>query len=107
MRRRILTDALRLDSLRERHRRPACSRSRDPLIVAIREAAFKVRLYPDRTRLHVPGAIGGLSVQEIFRSPHVDRIGGRHPAGGGRSTNRPTPGGNIHPPVFLLVPSSP
>src|ERR1700716_3174387 len=105
MRCRILADALRLDSLSERHRRPACSRSRNPLIVAIGESALKVGLYPDGTRLHVPGAVGRLSAQQILRSLNIDRIRGRYLAGGGERVERLTRGIGIRTHGGQLVPA--
>jgi hypothetical protein len=50
----ILADALRLHRQTERHGGPTRPGGRDPLVMRVREAAFEVRLQPDRAGRYVP-----------------------------------------------------
>lgn len=55
----------RLHCDRKRHACPRGSCRGDPLIVAVREAAFKIRLNPDGAGFHMPRAIRGLRAKKV------------------------------------------
>src|SRR5450432_851448 len=59
----------------EGHRRPRGSGHRDPLIMPVRKAAFKVRLEPNGARLHMPRPISGLRPQQVS-GPRLENFGG-------------------------------
>src|SRR5579871_4595446 len=65
---------------RERHRGPTGTRSRHPLIVAMRETAIEVWLEAKRTGLCVPGAIFLLASEQELDAALVGRIGDGQPA---------------------------
>ena len=52
----------------------------NPLILAVREARFEVRLEPDGTAPHIPGSVFELSVEQEAQTALILRRGGMHEA---------------------------
>src|SRR5437016_915163 len=62
------------DRVRERNRCPRRSVGRNPLIVAVREAAFEIGLERRGPGLYVPGAIFLLRAQEVLDTLAIHQI---------------------------------